>query len=154
MKAQIVNSKAQLTPENIKPLQAEIGLDLPDDYRAFLLRHNGGRPKPSGFSFVRRGCEEAAMVGDFYAIQEGSPVDLLKKLRTFGSRIPPAFLPVACDPGGDQILLGLMGEQRGKVYYWIHDLDEDAEDETDPRNLGLIAGSFQEFLEALDELRA
>ena len=153
MKTQIVNSKEQLTTGVITNTEESIGAPLPSEYRSFLLRNNGGRPKPPGFSFTRHGRVEPGMVGDFYAIHDGAAVNLLKTLQTFRSRIPPGFLPIADDPGGNQLLIGLGGDHQGKVYYWIHDMDDEIEDETDVRNLGLIENSFQEFLNSLDEIR-
>ena len=38
-----------LSAEDVQAIEAQIGVRLPDDYKAFLLRHNGGRPRPNAF---------------------------------------------------------------------------------------------------------
>jgi hypothetical protein len=37
------------TEFRLRALERELRISLPQDYRAFLLEHNGGRPVPAGF---------------------------------------------------------------------------------------------------------
>jgi hypothetical protein len=39
-----------LQDEEIDKVQSQLGVVFPEDYRRFLLRYNGGRPKPDLFS--------------------------------------------------------------------------------------------------------
>jgi cell wall assembly regulator SMI1 len=41
-----------LTEERLQGAERRLGVTLPDEYRAFLLRHNGGRPHPSTLSIL------------------------------------------------------------------------------------------------------
>jgi hypothetical protein len=61
------------------------------------------------------------------------------------------MLAVGADPGGNAILLGLKGEDRGRVFFWINNLPAEY-DETDPANLGFLANNFDDFLNSLSEV--
>ena len=137
------------SPADVAAFEAEIGATLPDDYRQFLLRSNGGS---LGDKYE---LEEAYViigsVGGFregYSLRsargcyQGSPV-----------RIPCTLLWIMDDPGGNAICLGLTGEHRGKVYFWDHD-EEPYPDEWDGQvetagNIRLLANSFTEFVAGL-----
>ena len=43
--------------------------------------------------------------------------------------------------GGNQICLGISGKYRGKIYFWIHDMESDEEMD----NMFFLAHSFDEF---------
>ena len=43
------NEHGELTNERLEVFEADIGCTLPDDYREYLLTHNGGRPVPRDF---------------------------------------------------------------------------------------------------------
>lgn len=56
------------------------------------------------------------------------------------------------DPFGNAICLGISGNERGKVYFWDHEMEPD--DDWDGRletagNVQLIADSFTEFVAGL-----
>ena len=57
-------------------------------------------------------------------------------------------MPIARDPGGNQILLAFAGPNEGKVYFWDHE-----EEPAMPNysNCHLIADSFREFIEGLHD---
>ena len=66
------------------------------------------------------------------------------------SGFPRALLWIMEDPGGNGICIGLTGEQRGRVYFWIHDeLPDPAEwggrVET-ASNVIILADSFADFV--------
>lgn len=149
----IVFEERPISEKDIEHAEKTIGHIFPKDYKNFLLQYNGGRPKPPGFEFLLKGKKEYGMVGDFYSIFEECPVDLLKKYKVFLDRIPQGFLSIGGDPGGNQILMGLVPEHFGKIYFWIHDLDNEVEDERSIFSLGFIANSFTDFLNSLDVVR-
>lgn len=154
MAVQISGSKAKLTPEKIDATEKALGVELPEPYRRFLLAHNGGRPEPADFRIAWRGQPFApgwrvGMVGDFLEVDSGA-LDLLENRERFADRIPHGMLPVARDPGGNLVLLGLDGDRRGKVYFWVHELPAEY-DERDVDNLGFVADDFDAFLAGLHD---
>ena len=129
--------------------EADCGLSLPPDYRSFLLDYNGC-PDPNVFHVPDLG--EDVLVGVLYRIRSSrSGCDLLAEYREEIDRLPPGFLIIGHDPGGNRLLLGTLGEDRGRVYYWDscyffpQSNDEDG-------NTFLVAESFQEFLDGLAPL--
>ncbi|MED9612199.1 SMI1/KNR4 family protein, partial [Escherichia marmotae] len=47
----IINAKDPATSESISDFEGKIGSKLPDDYKNFLLKYNGGQPLPNSFKF-------------------------------------------------------------------------------------------------------
>ncbi len=126
------------------------GFRLPDGYREFLLKYDGGRPEP--FSFRFKGSENGSTVHSFLGIKQDRYRDLQKKLKDYEGRLPKRFFPIAYDEGGNQICIAIAGDDRGKVYFWDHELEADASQGEDPEiadNIVLIADSFSEFLDGL-----
>ncbi|HTE19099.1 MAG TPA: SMI1/KNR4 family protein, partial [Armatimonadota bacterium] len=74
----------------------------------------------------------------------------------YKGRIPRGLIPIA-DDSGNQICLAIFGSETGKVFYWDHHDEDDGVDEQSPaslteglpRNLYLVARSFEEFLMGL-----
>ena len=137
--------------------EAELGAALPDEYRAFPLANNGGRSELEEFTVRWAGPaaprpETNEVLDYFRSLGEGT-VELRDGVRTLGGRLPAGMLSVAEDPFGNQLLVGLTGERRGRVYFWVHDLPPDV-DETDPANLGAVADDFGSFLDRLRALEA
>jgi hypothetical protein len=142
------------SPAEVESFEAEIGTALPDDYRQFLLRSNGGRldwyrfdgPTPDGKTWP-------VVISDVSGLREESDLSLRAARRCYqGSelRIPHPLLWIMGDPGGNGICLGLTGPYRGRVYFWIHD-EQPAPDEWDGEietagNVILLANSFTDFV--------
>lgn len=135
-------------PARVAMLEAKLGTRLPDDYREFLLEHNGGRPKPAEFVFARRtGPYTDSLVDWFLALYDGEHSNLETVCGWLVNRVPDNLLPIAIDPFGNFVLLGLAGEHRGKVYFWDH--ENEPIRQPDWSNIDLIADSFDAFLRGL-----
>jgi cell wall assembly regulator SMI1 len=136
-----------LTGEELQQVETRIGVQLPEDYRLFLLQHNGGHPEPSAFKYT---CDQQqwklAAVAYFLGIYEGEDENFLEYFDDYLGRIPAETIPIARDPGGNLILLGVSEAHRGKVYFWLQDFENDAGDFS---NVCFVANSFSEFLNAL-----
>jgi hypothetical protein len=140
---------APASPDEVAAFEAEIGATLPDDYRQFLLRSNGGSLGDK-YEVVEQyvvigsvgGFREGYSLRSARACYQGTPV-----------RIPRALVWIMDDPGGNAICLGLTGEHRGKVYFWDHDEEPyppewDGQVET-AGNIQLLANSFTKFVASL-----
>ena len=127
--------------------EATIGFKLPDDYREFLLKTNGGQqPEPECFR-VETG--EVSAVSVLFPIANSSDYyDLRAHFDHQKDELPRGVIPIGKDIGGNTICLALEGEERGSVLFMDH------EAETGPHkdgwdNLYFCARSFSEFFNGL-----
>jgi len=81
----------------------------------------------------------------------GEHSNLEKYLVTYSERIPKNLFPIAHDPGGNLIVIGLSGTEQNKVYFWDHEREAD-DYEPDMSNVHLLANDFDEFLGLLHEI--
>jgi hypothetical protein len=138
----------QPTQEDLRLLEEELGARLPDDYRAFLIKFNGGRPEPNWFPM--QGELGVGGVDLFLGIRRpGEWDDLLTAKRRLLERMPPHMLPIAHAECGNLICLSLGGSDSGSVYYWDHELEADEGEEPTYANLSHVADSFATFWEAI-----
>jgi hypothetical protein len=142
----------------VEAFEAEIGATLPDDYRQFLLRCNGGRldwhwfhgPTPEGRRWT-------AVIDSVGGLREEPDLSLRDARRCYQGgepQIPRPLLWIMGDPGGNGICLGLSGRYRGRVYFWIHDEQPDPEEwdggVESAGNVILLADSFTDFVAGMD----
>lgn len=129
--------------EKVVALENGFGRPLPPQYRQFLLLYNGGRPKNDIFDIPGQGEGQANF---FYGIDVVRYNDLAAKIDVFKDRIPNYLLPIANDPGGNQICISLSPDDCGKVYFWDHEKELEPDQTVIP-----LADSFDEFIDSLRE---
>jgi hypothetical protein len=155
------NRYGPLREERLQQLEARIKVRLPDDYRAFLLRYNGGRPLRSRFAFTLDGEKQESILEWFFAVHD-QPYRESEDWNADTGELPPYFaqpleevwadlrsarprarmLPIGRDPGASLICLGYAGNRAGQVWYYDHETD----------SFLRLAGSFSEFLGELTKL--
>ena len=141
----IVDAGTQLTEEELVAFEIRCGSRLPRPYRAFARENNGGSPEPDGFAFADG--SPGSCVHYFFPISGGTKTDRLDYiLQLFAGRVPPNYLPIARDPGGNLILIEL---GRGGVFFWDHEREADVGDDPTEENIIPIAASFDDFLAGL-----
>ncbi|MES2354414.1 MAG: SMI1/KNR4 family protein [Pseudomonadota bacterium] len=137
----------QLVEADIRKLERKLGLVLPEDYKVFLLKNNGGRPIPKFFPIEGFENNPQGQIQDFFGLDD--PIESCRlewNYKTFAERLPQHLFPIACEDGGSLICLSLSGSDKGAVYYW------DLYGETQPPsydNVYPIAETFKEFLDSL-----
>ena len=131
------NQYGPLDTERLRAIEAKLGVTLPDDYRAFLHEHNGGSPEPSDFVISDDEGEDTVSV--LYGLHRDANYSLEGNLAAYKTHIPRSMIPIGEDPGGNQLCLGLVGAERGRVYFWDHET----------LNINEIAPSFSAFLDSL-----
>lgn len=135
------------TEDAIANAERTLGVVFPEDYRRFLLEHNGGTPVPDAF-FIED-VDQYALVDCFFGLGRPSD-DLLRYFSEIEDRIPEAHVPIGVDPGNNVLLMDLGPEGMARVYYW-DDLSAFGQS-TDEENTYLVAGSFTDFLSKLQPL--
>ncbi len=125
---------------DLEALEKKLDVSLPKQYRNFLLEQNGGRPDLPDFIVPNWG---ESVANTFYGVGIGGLYDLDAVLYRLDDVIPiDRVIPIADDPGGNQICLGIRSEYFGKIYFWVHDeMDED-----EVRPLIEVAPSFEAFV--------
>ena len=146
-----LNPYGASSPDAIAQFEVRQGVLLPAEYKAFLLKSNGGMPIPDVFE-VPGWHGQGSGLNFFYGIHEGEKVDRLDwACRVYDERIPADLIPIAYDAFGNNICIGWKGKRKGKIYFWDHEdeLDENGDFVQDYRNVFLVANSLQEFLDGL-----
>ena len=143
-------SGRQLSRDDIRRVELRMGIQLPGEYTAFLLKYNGGRPTPNAYPIEGLRNNPFGVIQVFFGIDdplESSNLDWTYDV--ISGRVPPNLLPIACDDCGDLICLSLFGEDAGSVLFW----DQHTEPSTPSyANVYKIADSFAEFLNGIREL--
>jgi hypothetical protein len=158
-----------LTDAEIAHIEREIGNGLPPFYRKFLGQYGAsGFRQLVQFKPIRRLPPTISSWGGDYlfAVYGKEPKghtmwDLLARIRFYKGRMPDSMIPIGDNGGGNQICLGVSGEESGKVFYWDRhnefDEEEYLEDNEPPvppellyQNVHLVADSFEDFLQRLE----
>jgi hypothetical protein len=161
MGVEIVPHENKVTKEQIATLEKAIGAPIPEDYYQFLVSHNGGRPKcdENKFGYVSfpvswKGQKWAGRYGEvlldvLYSADEKAVISWRGAYESHvqDRRIPKDTFPIGSDPGSNQLLVGISGDNRGKVFFWAAKFAP-ADDDVEPtyENIGLVADSFSEFI--------
>lgn len=129
------------TEVDVSHFEMGIRARLPDDYRAFLLRYNGGYPTPNGF----RGGNE--VLNHFFGLWQ-KRADLNYELLAHRGFIPDGTIPIASDAFGNLILLEVARPNRGRVWFWDH--ESAGEPDT---AVSQLTATFTEFIGSLVPLK-
>ena len=128
---------------NLEFFEKNQNINLPKDYRDFLLEYNGGYPNPGIYKISDELGE--SILNIFYGI--GSMYDnLKKKFDIFDEILEMGFIPIADDPSGNQICIGISKECFGQIFHWAHDEEHDKME-----NMYFLSNNFNEFLDSLYE---
>src|SRR5262245_9505616 len=93
-----------LSAKRLARFESKSAVRLPDDYRQFLLEHNGCYPGGAyTVSFADSGKLSGSLIKVFLGIpsQAESCASIAWATQAYAGRFPPGFLPVAFNPGGD-----------------------------------------------------
>lgn len=139
--------KSGLEESELSLYERQLGLQLPAQYRKFLLEFNGGSPRPNSFNF--KDSDAGSQVLSFFGF--GSFYNVLDELETYSGRLPRRFFPVAAEAGGNLLCISVSGDDAGSIYFWDHELEADLSKGQTPdsvANTTLVADSFSEFLDS------
>lgn len=146
----VTTAHPPLPADVVKDFENRVGYRFPEDYREFMLLCNGGEPSPDSFTFTEIPYEKnnTDQVRAFYSLGvDDEFYDLEDHIATLNGRVPWGTIPIAELCFGNQLLLGVEGDHRGKVFFWDHELEP--QNPVDWSNVSPIADSFDEFLRGL-----
>ena len=131
-----------LDERTVAGFEAQNSIELPADYRAFLLAHHGGVPHPNFYWVVAddwgSGIESLCGFGpDGYQLQQ-----YWDGRESMG--VASDLLVIGDDGCCSRLAIGIAGERRGEVYYIDHEFAPG-----EPGQERYLAMSFSEFLKLL-----
>ena len=135
-------SGPRITVDELAMAEDTLGYALPDEYRRFLLRHNGGRPAPEFFPIEGLDKNPYGAMKMFFGIGHAEEsCDLLSNADVMAGMLPEGLLPIGCDNSGSLVCLGVYGEYQDRVLFWDYYDDGPPEE-----RLYSIADTFVDFL--------
>lgn len=159
--AEIVDSQpaGPASEERVAALEALLGFALPAEYRRFLLKHNGGRPRPDAITVIVDEMEDEDIVmcffpaGDLAEQWQAMELEQLRKWplhcawkdfqsdlqSMYEAEVARTLLPIGTDGSGNYFCIVLDGEETGSVLFFEHEMGETS----------LLANNFDSFLDAL-----
>jgi hypothetical protein len=152
----IRDSAEPVSPDQLDQIERRLNLLLPAEYRAFLLRANGGVPEPRLFHYIAIDEDEGTRRRQKGAIARFYPVDPAEAqsrkvtgLTLYQNNVaygwPEWLLPIAHVEDaleGGLLSIAVKGGNQGWIYYW-------PEQEIGEETLHQVANSFNSFLALL-----
>jgi len=135
----------------LETFEQYLGFKFQKEYRDFLKKYNGGEPKKKIFCFKNNVSLGKSVIDTFFGFVPDKNENILLHFKNYQVRIPWNMFPIARDDFGNRILLSVKGPDRGKIYFWDHEMEADTDhgETPDYSNLTLIADSFDEFIQNL-----
>ena len=101
--------------EKIVQLEMGYGVELPSQYKNFLLKYNGGLTPETRF----KSNKVSSNVRAFYGLGD---VDFSLNSLDLQALISLDLFPVACDSFGNYVVLGIHGDVEGNVFFLDHEI--------------------------------
>lgn len=142
----IINSNefGMLNEKKLVKFEKKIRRKLPEEYREFLLKHNGGNPSKDCFEFKG----EPYFIDYVYGIHNGPEYLTLQwHIKILKNRIPSSLVPFAGDPGGNLYCIDISDEKKGGIYFWNHETCDNGE----WTYILKLAETFHDFFQNLKE---
>jgi cell wall assembly regulator SMI1 len=146
----------QLTADDIRGAESEVGLPFPADFKQHYLRYNGGIPALPCYPATEEW--EPLEVSTFFPIKYHAAENDAKRTLVEGKYnfmrerdvIPEGLLPFAGDHGGNFFCLDL---KNGGVYFFATDAfdPELSMEENQEKAKRWLSNSFEEFLSLLTD---
>jgi hypothetical protein len=115
---EIENAGQTIGESELMLLEREFGHQLPEDYKQFLRKQNGGTPWPDVVDVEGLSSSPTDVQVFFGMGREVESSDLLWNLRLIEARVPvPRMLPIACDSGGNLFCLRPLSGVQFDVLY-------------------------------------
>lgn len=156
MLSNIQKSGPVLSEADVNEAEEKLGLSLPQTYKAFLLRHNGGKPEPASIDFEG---EKLKLPGDeikkFYGVGGRPTDDLIHKTKALGDSLPTGLVIIANTHGGNFFLISTRSDSYGQIFYKDHEYEDSLPFEPEegrlPESIVFVAKDFDDFLSRLYE---
>lgn len=128
--------------EKVTEFENKYSIILPEQYRSFLLKYNGGITPETEFTYKRTSTDIRAFYGigqniDYYSFDNVFE-NVLKDILPLSAFLELHILPIAEDSFGNYFTIGVDGENAGKVFFCDHEKGMKTK---------LLTETFSEFLQ-------
>lgn len=155
--------------DELAEIERQIGAHLPADYRDYLKRYGYStfgdlvEFRPIEALPSRVSVSGNAPFSHFYGPASAGANALGTAIESYKGRMHSSVIPIASDGGGCEIVLGLSGPIRGRVFYWDCNDEWDESEYEDEHgsqmpeeakfaNMYLVSDTFTEFLTKLTRM--
>lgn len=147
----IQRRKVQLVGDDVDRAGARLGVEFPEQLRAFLCNYNGGRGKLNGYPHPRIGGVNCELQRWFSLIPDERPLssaNLLKRIANYqkGPRAYRSLIPLCAADAGyyEAFAIGCGSKNSGRVYH-VYDFHLN----DPPGKASQVARSLGDFLAAI-----
>ncbi|MBN2248971.1 MAG: SMI1/KNR4 family protein [Campylobacterales bacterium] len=146
MKNKIIQSNpyGPINLKNLESFEKQLKIRLPQEYREFLVKHNGGKLEKNMLTINE--SEGGTSIHHIYALVDNplyaSMEEKYKIFNTNEFNFGNEYLAIMDDSFGNQILLKLQEPNLGAIYFWDHESND---------NFIKISNNFYEFIDSLEE---
>jgi ankyrin repeat protein len=159
MKPEFIRQGPKLSEAKLAAIEKKCGVQLPKDYRDFMLEKNGGEPDPTGVCRKRSKTPYLSCRYLFSIAAERPLEDWISWYEGMKDEdeptLPNRLIPIGVDHGDNVFCLSLSGKDAGKVYWWDHENsfvpDPPKRVIPDMTGISLVADSFEKFLNQFAE---
>ncbi len=133
--------------------EEENNVKLPNSYRKFLERFNGGYVYPNVFK-INADINEIGLNDDLMFFDIAYDFDYAIELwnrEVYYNGTPEGFFFFGSDPGGFELLISLRQKDYGHVYGWFHSTYEWGTEGNTEASLVRQSDSFEAFLNSLHD---
>lgn len=137
----LLDAHQTVLSDDILKFEKNYNVSLPDEYKEFLKKNNGGIPNDSCFLDDR-------VLNFFFGLFNNPKLEesIEWHLNIYDDRYPSSMLPIASAGGGDLILIGIKDEYQSKIFYWFHDFEAEESGSQYFENIEFVSNSLKEFL--------
>ena len=147
MKILTSNQFGKLDVADLEKFEKVNDIRLPEEYRNFLIEHNGGRPEPNTVPLGTGATD----VHYLYGMHEAASwANFFYHLDVYFGRIPNFYMPIGNDSFGNLFIMSLRDDNFGYVAFWSHE-DELKEGDAGEyfENVFHLYSSFTDFVNSL-----
>lgn len=107
--------------ENIAMFEKQYNIGLPEEYKRFLIKYNGGMTPKTKFRINKISSDVRAFYGLGNADKNYNFQKLIDNMDILVEYIEDDMLLIATTASGDDITIGIGNEENGSVFFKYHD---------------------------------